>query len=299
VFLEDRYSMLIFVNVSETIVSNCNYKMDWRGFQPTPVLDAIDQACTPPATCKTSVMRLRCDMSNRIKEHVRSAILIDSRPFRRAGLVNVLASWADEEGFRLQQSDGATFANLDGGDVGLVMLSVGGEGLSNPQVAQAVSDARARFGEAPIALLCDSAEGPHIRAACVSGVDAYIPTYLEPGTALKALSFVVAGGKFFPPESLFEPAGACASRSLQDGAVRLTQRQFDIIEALQLGHSNKMIARRLNIAEATVKIHIRQIMRKLGVNNRTQIALAALSRRECVSTAAPELAPRAPSDQLA
>ena len=60
-----------------------------------------------------------------------------------------------------------------------------------------------------------------------------------------------------------------------------------------------MIARRLNIAEATVKIHIRQIMRKLGVNNRTQIALAALSRRECVSTAAPELAPRAPSDQLA
>lgn len=212
-------------------------------------------------------------MSNRINEHARSAILIDSRPFRRAGLVNVLASWAHEEGFRLHQSDGATFTNIEGDDVGLVMLSVGGEGLSNPQVAQAVSDARARFAGAPIALLCDSAEGPLIRAACESGVDAYIPTYLEPGTALKALSFVVAGGKFFPPESLFEPAGACAPRTLQDGGVRLTQRQYDIIEALQLGHSNKMIARRLNIAEATVKIHIRQIMRKLGASNRTQVAL--------------------------
>ncbi len=62
-----------------------------------------------------------------------------------------------------------------------------------------------------------------------------------------------------------------------NGTLHLTQRQNDIIEALKFGHSNKIIARRLNIAEATVKIHIRQIMRKLGVQNRTQIALAMIS----------------------
>lgn len=81
--------------------------------------------------------------------------------------------------------------------------------------------------------------------------------------------------------------------------MRLTQRQNDIIEGLQLGHSNKMIARKLNIAEATVKIHIRQIMRKLGVNNRTQIALAAIARRDApLAPTPPESVERAASDQL-
>ncbi len=238
-------------------------------------------------------------MSNRINESVRSAILIDSLPFRRAGLVNVLAPWALEEGFRLRQSDGACLADVEGDDVSLVLLSVGGEGLANPQVAQLVSGARARFGGTPIALFSDSSDGPHIRAACESGVDAYIPTYLEPTTALKALSFVVAGGKFFPPESLFESAAAAAERNAQNGGLRLTQRQHDIIEALQLGQSNKMIARRLNIAEATVKIHIRQIMRKLGVNNRTQIALAVLTGRDAPKTAAALDSIRAATDQVA
>jgi DNA-binding NarL/FixJ family response regulator len=236
-------------------------------------------------------------MSNPINEYARSAILIDQLPFRRAGLLNILGPWAQEEGFRLRQSDGASLEGEAGEDVSLVLLSVGGDGLGNPHVAQVVSAARACFAGAPIALFSDSSEGLHIRAACESGVDAYIPTYLEPTTALKALSFVVAGGKFFPPESLFEAASSFVERGVQDGGMRLTQRQHDIIEGLQLGQSNKMIARRLNIAEATVKIHIRQIMRKLGVNNRTQIALAALARRDAPLAA--EAGERAASDQVA
>jgi DNA-binding NarL/FixJ family response regulator len=239
-------------------------------------------------------------MSHPFFEFARSAILIDQLPFRRAGLLNILAPWAQEEGFSLRQSDGAAIDEEACEGVSLVLLSVGGEGLSNPCVAQVVSAARARFGEAPIALFSDSCEGPHIRAACESGVDAYIPTNLEPTTALKALSFVVAGGKFFPPESLFETASPSIDRGLPDGGMRLTQRQNDIIEGLQLGQSNKMIARKLNIAEATVKIHIRQIMRKLGVNNRTQIALLAVARREApLAPAQAALVGRVVSDQVA
>jgi len=56
----------------------------------------------------------------------------------------------------------------------------------------------------------------------------------------------------------------------------LTARQKAVLERLSRGDSNKAIARRLGIREGTVKVHVRQIMRKLGVANRTQVALACL-----------------------
>jgi DNA-binding NarL/FixJ family response regulator len=55
--------------------------------------------------------------------------------------------------------------------------------------------------------------------------------------------------------------------------VGLTARERQVLERLQLGASNKLIARQFNLRESTVKAHIRQIMRKLGAVNRTQAAL--------------------------
>ncbi len=56
----------------------------------------------------------------------------------------------------------------------------------------------------------------------------------------------------------------------------LTQRQHAVLKLLQQGQSNKRIARELRMCESTVKVHVRQIMRKLGACNRTQAALCAL-----------------------
>ena len=52
----------------------------------------------------------------------------------------------------------------------------------------------------------------------------------------------------------------------------LTARQEAVLELLSRGNSNKVIARRLAMSEGTVKFHVRQIMRKFGVTNRTQVA---------------------------
>jgi DNA-binding CsgD family transcriptional regulator len=56
--------------------------------------------------------------------------------------------------------------------------------------------------------------------------------------------------------------------------INLTERQKSVLERLGRGDSNKAIARVLGIREGTVKVHVRQIMRKLGVTNRTQVAIA-------------------------
>ena len=55
-----------------------------------------------------------------------------------------------------------------------------------------------------------------------------------------------------------------------------TTRQDDVPDLLKLGYSNKEIPRTLNLSESTVKIHVRQLMKKMGVANRTQVALRAM-----------------------
>ena len=87
---------------------------------------------------------------------------------------------------------------------------------------------------------------------------------------------------------------ACTTLDISDGVVEstadtgtaninLTERQKSVLERLGRGDSNKAIARVLGIREGTVKVHVRQIMRKLGVTNRTQVAIA------CTNGAAAEM----------
>jgi len=67
--------------------------------------------------------------------------------------------------------------------------------------------------------------------------------------------------------------GGEAAADLPPGLERLTMRQRQVLELLGLGITNKEIATRLRIAEATVKLHVHHILRALGVNNRTEAAL--------------------------
>jgi DNA-binding NarL/FixJ family response regulator len=64
-----------------------------------------------------------------------------------------------------------------------------------------------------------------------------------------------------------------------DAGVFLTPRQREVLQRLREGKPNKLIARDLNMTEATVKVHVRQIMHKLGAKNRTQVVLCAARLR--------------------
>src|SRR5690606_26939929 len=92
---------------------------------------------------------------------------------------------------------------------------------------------------------------------------------------------------YFPREALL--AARTGSGTLAHGGdlsnSRLTLRQHEVLEGLRYGKSNKHIARELNMQEATVKVHVRQIMRKLGASNRTQVALLAQSRERAHASA--------------
>jgi DNA-binding NarL/FixJ family response regulator len=90
------------------------------------------------------------------------------------------------------------------------------------------------------------------------------------------------------PEALpFFPGNAVAdARGRPDGpldhgrSMEISDRERQILDCLVAGHSNKAIARLLNIAEATVKVHIKALLRKMHVSNRTQAAISALHQRD-------------------
>jgi DNA-binding NarL/FixJ family response regulator len=93
---------------------------------------------------------------------------------------------------------------------------------------------------------------------------------------ISAISLVYSGGTFVPRDFLFmdgQPAMAASPRKPADG--RLTQREHAVLDLIRLGNPNKMVADALGMSASTVKVHVRNIMQKMGVTNRTQVALGA------------------------
>ena len=135
---------------------------------------------------------------------------------------------------------------------------------------------------APIILLSDS-DGPNaILEALEWGARGYVPTRdMTLKLVLEIIRLVRAGGTFVPASSLAlrftgrrGSAGASAE-SREAVAERFTPRQLAVLHHLKQGKANKTIARELAMSESTVKIHLRNIMKKMNASNRTEVACRA------------------------
>jgi DNA-binding NarL/FixJ family response regulator len=122
----------------------------------------------------------------------------------------------------------------------------------------------------PIVVLSDAASSDDIMRIIGYGARGYIPTSMPFNLAVEAVRFVEAGGTFVPAGNVLEgrdrhkqPAGLSA----------LTERQMKVVEAVSHGFANKQIAYKLKMSENTVKVHLRHIIKKLNVRNRTEIAI--------------------------
>ena len=97
----------------------------------------------------------------------------------------------------------------------------------------------------------------------------------------QALSLVLAGGKYLPPEIVATEdsrSSTAAQRRRSQTAARLdlTERQKDVLRLIAKGASNKHICRELGLAERTVKVHVTAVLRLLNVTRRTQAAIEAM-----------------------
>lgn len=140
--------------------------------------------------------------------------------------------------------------------------------------------------ETRIALIARGFTRAELFAAINSGVRGYITKDIQLNTLVHAVKQVSRGEFFIPPESssmlLEELVAINGSRSRQHDAVaaeraKITERERDVLELLVQGATNRDIARRLEITENTVKVHLRNILDKLQLRNRQQAAAFAVS----------------------
>jgi len=136
--------------------------------------------------------------------------------------------------------------------------------------AEALSALRDGFPEAKVAVVSALEGRAEIIAALGAGVHGYIPKSLPSAEIASAIRTVLDGGIYVPPalgRRQAEPA-ARASEALE--ADKLTSRQKEVLAELLKGRASKEIARTLDIAEGTVKIHLAAIYRALGVRTRAE-----------------------------
>ena len=110
-----------------------------------------------------------------------------------------------------------------------------------------------------------------IYRALQAGAKAYLLKGMTSEELIATIRTVHEGRSYIPPEI----AQKLAARV---GTEELTPREFDVLEQIVRGKSNKEIATELRISEATVKTHINSLLSKLNVTDRTQAATAALQR---------------------
>ena len=122
-----------------------------------------------------------------------------------------------------------------------------------------------------IIVISDATGSDEINQVIGYGARGYIPTSMPYSLAVEAVRFVEGGGIFVPAVGNLLPSGG--SLDPRATAKTLTEQQMKVVEAVGHGFANKQIARRLNLSENTVKVHLRHIMKKLNVRNRTQLAV--------------------------
>ncbi len=132
---------------------------------------------------------------------------------------------------------------------------------------------------AKLALLTGDISTNKLQQALDAGVDGCLARDISPEALIHYIGLIMAGERAFPAElarMLF--ARHISAEDDQGGTSNngLSRREAEILGCLVNGDPNKVIARRLEISEATVKVHLKTILRKINVANRTQAAMWAL-----------------------
>ena len=220
------------------------------------------------------------------KPHI---VIIDSKKLRQAGIVHLLDAWARAIGLTVTAVDLASPIEMrKPASCAMVILSLGSASVEDPQQQALIKSTRKSMPRAPLVIFSDREEPNEVCAAFEAGAAGFMPTSIDPSVALQALSFIKCGGSFFPPSALHKEKPSVAAQVGVEAtahadveplrpASRLTAKQEEVLQLLRRGQSNKVIASQLGLSEATVKVHLRCIMRKLGVANRTQVAIASMN----------------------
>jgi len=205
-------------------------------------------------------------------------LIVDDHAFVCAGLKTTLLDTLDDIQVTTTERGEEVLSILGKEDIDLIILDLfmpggyGGFGL--------IGLLHDRHPCLPIIVLSASENSTHIRKCFELGVTGFVTKSAPKEALIEAIAKALEGERYVPKyliESVAEVARVFdevdSGVNLEIIAELITDRQFDILSCISRGHSNKQIARELELSENTVKVHVSAMLKSLGLSNRTQAGI--------------------------
>ncbi|KJS41966.1 MAG: hypothetical protein VR70_04530 [Rhodospirillaceae bacterium BRH_c57] len=198
-------------------------------------------------------------------------MIADDHAMVRDGLRPFIASVADDVQVVEAASLDDVLAAADVAEPDILLLDLSMPGMEGAASVAALCE---RLVRTRVVVLSGDTASETVRGVLLSGACGFLPKTLHAETIVHALRLILSGGTYFPASALAERKEPMARPPT--GCGDLTAREREILAMIAQGATNKHIARALDLTEITVKTHLRNIFRKIGVQNRTQAAAWAL-----------------------
>ena len=184
------------------------------------------------------------------------------------GVASVTAAGSIEEGATI-------LAGLGGHTAGL--LNLASDAFDHQTLSRMIAPLR-ELAPGSILILTTHVDAEHARTALRLGVAGLLSTEMSFDLTLDAIRIVSSGWITYPGSVLDPPFIEAITRSsgtLRGHEEMLTGRQRQVLDGLSRGMTNRQIAKSLMVTERTVKAHVKELMRRLGASNRTQVVAIA------------------------
>jgi len=208
-------------------------------------------------------------------------VIVDDHPLFRRGVMQLvqMAGEFDVVGEASCGQEGIDMVRRLAPD--MVLLDLNMKDMSGLEVLKAL---KSWDSDPRVVMLTVSDSAEDLIAALRLGADGYLLKEMDPEELVGKLKEAAAGRI-----TLSEPLTRLLAHSLREGnrpkdpdQAGLTEQESRILEHIALGQSNKLIARELNIAEGTVKVHVKHLLRKLNLRSRVEAAVWAVEKRRGV-----------------
>lgn len=211
-------------------------------------------------------------------DHPQRLLIIDDHPLFRRGVMQLVAMAGefDVVGEASSGREGIDMARRLAPD--MVLLDLNMQGMSGLEVLKTL---KSWDNDPRVVMLTVSDEATDLIAALRLGADGYLLKEMDPDELVGKLKEAAAG-----QITLSERLTRLLAHSLREenrprdpDEAGLTDQEGRILEQVARGLSNKLIARELDIAEGTVKVHVKHLLRKLNLRSRVEAAVWAVERR--------------------
>ncbi len=160
--------------------------------------------------------------------------------------------------------------------LGLVLLDLMMPGMNG---LDGLSQLKAKYPDIPVVIVSGFFSREHVMSALQAGASGFIPKTVSGSAMVNALRLVLSGEKYLPSTTFFDenpsptfPVGGGTPPPFD----KLSRRESEILVLLVEGRTNKEIAIALELQEITIKVHLRNVYRKIGAANRAQAVRIAL-----------------------